>query len=333
MASQSQDSTDADLGDSDTELAPDGRRVGTGLAPGHPAPGRATIARLTPQEEPAARQLLGQIPGEGLFIASMLLTYGIDHPILRLWGQYRGDAAIPEAILMITNTGACIAAENGHTTDHALAESRSALRTDQGVAELDVSPLRQVVARENPPFVMGRADLVDLVTRGLSPTHIEEHAFADLPRHRRRVMPPPPAGITVRRAERGDVDALATLYLHSEGFEGWTYDRVRRVMAPRVTQYRTYVATDTHSILAAASTSAETLDAAMIGGVWTAPESRGRGLATGVVGALAAALWREGRHPYLFFRHGNLPATRLYATLGFRVTTDWRIVHFDHPSF
>lgn len=264
--------------------------------------------RLGAADDAAVARLVALQPGQGLFIASTVLSYGYDYPQVHLWGQFAAEDAIaPEALLLMTSAGACLYAPDLP----------------------DLAPLAVIIRRERPRFVMGRGDLVAAVMPCLPrpAQRSEEHAFADLPRHRLRPPPAPPAGASVRRATRADVPDLVALYRHSAGFEDLAPQRLATIMQQRVTHYRTMLARTPHSLIAAASTSAETETAAMIGGVWTAPSVRGQGYGAAVVGALCAELWHERRHPYLFYLQDNAAAARLYARLGFRVTGDWRIVH------
>ncbi|MGZ3601955.1 MAG: GNAT family N-acetyltransferase, partial [Ktedonobacterales bacterium] len=124
-----------------------------------------------------------------------------------------------------------------------------------------------------------------------------------------------------------DLEPLTQLYLGTDGFEQLSEDQVRRTMAGRVHSLRTYVAEIDGRIVAGASTNAETPAAAMIGGVWTAPDARNRGFSTAVVDALARELLEEQRHPYLFYLVDNVPAAHVYHKVGFHVVGPWSIAY------
>lgn len=64
-----------------------------------------------------------------------------------------------------------------------------------------------------------------------------------------------------------------------------------------------------------ANTTLETKDSAVIGGVVTLPEYRGRGVASAVVSQLCYDLCAEGKTPHLFFE--NEKAGALYRRIGF----------------
>jgi ribosomal protein S18 acetylase RimI-like enzyme len=79
--------------------------------------------------------------------------------------------------------------------------------------------------------------------------------------------------------------------------------------------------------LAKAGTNALTAHWAQIGGVYTRPEYRGRGLQKRLMAFLLARLSAQGRGACLFVKKANLPAGRLYRSLGFQETCDFTIVY------
>jgi predicted GNAT family acetyltransferase len=100
-------------------------------------------------------------------------------------------------------------------------------------------------------------------------------------------------------------------------------------MVERVYTLRTYVAETGGRLVAGASTSAESAQAAMIGGVWTLPDERAQGYSTAVVAALAAELLEEGRCPHLFYLEDNAPAAHVYKKIGFQDIGRWAVIYFD----
>lgn len=75
-----------------------------------------------------------------------------------------------------------------------------------------------------------------------------------------------------------------------------------------------------NKILAVARTGPRLPDIWMIGGVFTDPRHRGRGLGKAVTLGLALEAKRRGAHAGLYVRPENLPATRAYRAIGFRRT-------------
>ena len=80
-------------------------------------------------------------------------------------------------------------------------------------------------------------------------------------------------------------------------------------------------------VISAALSSAEAGRAAMLGGVATLPEHRGKGLSALCVGALCDHLFRKGMDTIsLFYLIDNEPARRVYHKLGFRAAGQWLLV-------
>ncbi len=80
-------------------------------------------------------------------------------------------------------------------------------------------------------------------------------------------------------------------------------------------------------VAAAALSSAEAGGVAMLGGVATRAEYRGRGLSARCVGALCSHLFRNGMHTIsLFYLEDNRAAGRVYEKLGFRDAGHWLLV-------
>lgn len=75
------------------------------------------------------------------------------------------------------------------------------------------------------------------------------------------------------------------------------------------------------ALLSCAMTIAESDDTAVIGGVATAPGSRRRGFASGLVTALASQLEKEGKRPYLFCKPQLAP---FYQKSGFHTAGGWQ---------
>jgi predicted GNAT family acetyltransferase len=277
--------------------------------PGLPA---VVVRRLGQADQAALAALLRTEPGFGLFLLGNEERFGLTAPFLRYWGLFRAGQL--RGALMLIGRRAGLYAPPGEP----------------------VAELTQVAAREQVDFTMGRTDLVEAVLRtvgaGLT-VHREEHYLAELPGFAGRTPPVDvPYDAVVRRAGLRDLEALTRLYDGSEGFEQSSTDEVRRSLMGRLHSMRTYVAEMRGRIVSAASTSAETGEAAMIGGVWTAPDARRRGYATAVVAALARELLAEGRRPYLFYRMENAAAARVYAWIGFRVVGRWTVAYLDQQQ-
>jgi GNAT superfamily N-acetyltransferase len=271
-----------------------------------------TARLLGEPDRPALVTLLESDPGYSLFLRGNLDQYRLDNTFLRYWGLFEraersereGDQLRAAAMLI---------------------EHRAALYAP---ANVDVGPLTRALAPHGVEFTMGRDDLVDALLAVLPvPVHRrEEHYLAGLTQPGAPAVRVPPFGV-VRRATMDDLDALTRLYIGADGFEQLSADQVRRTMAARIRATRTYLAASSGSLVAAASTTAETDHAAMIGGVWTLPAARNRGYGTAVVAVLCRELIDEGRVPYLFYLIDNAPAAHIYAANGFHIVGRWSVAY------
>ena len=270
------------------------------------AAGRCVIRRLTEYDRPALLRLLDQDEAYALFLAGHLEYFSLSSPLMRYWGLFH-DGQLVGALKLVGRRAALYAPTN-----------------------VDVDPLARQAAYERCSFTMGRPDLVDAVLKyydAQAAQRRDEHYLAGLMEGQPPVVLP--EGVTARRAAERDLHALVDLYRGTEGFEQIRDDQLRRILAARISDLRTYVIEYHDRLLAGASTSAESAVAAMIGGVWTAPEARNRGYATAVVAALARELLEQGRHPYLFYLRNNKAAARVYHKNGFRVIGEWSVAYLS----
>ncbi|MBK8976711.1 MAG: GNAT family N-acetyltransferase [Planctomycetes bacterium] len=132
----------------------------------------------------------------------------------------------------------------------------------------------------------------------------------------------------VRAAQRQDVRALvhAALELNQSDLNvaawrvhrGWLRDSVRR----RIREHRTFVIGPPGEPLCKLDVGSRGSAGAVIEGVYTLPEARGQGLATGLVATVGA--WFGAEHPIvsLHCAEDNAPARRAYEAAGMRLAGD-----------
>jgi len=134
----------------------------------------------------------------------------------------------------------------------------------------------------------------------------------------------------VRRARPEDLGALYPLQEAYEREEVLTPIHEFNAAASRAALARSlelqlvYVAVEDGRIVAKAGTNARGFGVDQIGGVYTIPERRGRGLATALMAALLGEIRRAGRCVALFVKPGNAAALALYRALAFREIGDYR---------
>lgn len=81
--------------------------------------------------------------------------------------------------------------------------------------------------------------------------------------------------------------------------------------------------------LAKAGTNARGYQVWQIGGVFTAPAERGKGLATILMKTLLNFLHKNKKRAVLFVKKNNEPALRLYKNLGFKIIADFKISYLQ----
>ena len=235
--------------------------------------------------------------------------------LVRYWGTYTGGRLA--AVLMMVGRRAMICSEPG----------------------IDLVALAQIALEQRLDFTMGQPRCVDALLkvaerRGLE--NRQEHYLAEYrrgaPDDDKTTAVSVPPGALVRRAQLSDLEALTTLYYRTDGFEFLGKDQLRRALYGRIRGLRTWVAEVGGCVSSAASTSAESRDAAMIGGVWTDPEMRNRGLSTAVISALSRELREEGRRTFLFYLIDNLAAAQVYLHAGYSRTGRWSVAQLYGPG-
>ncbi len=281
------------------------------VLPAHPARAAARIRRLGAPERAAMEALFALAPGYSLFLSTNLSYLDSSTGLVRYWGAYRQGEL--NAVLMMVGRRAML-----YTAPDAISTAT-------------LAALARVADEQPVDFIIGHPAGVDALLTSPRREQVqrrEEHYLAEChPAGDRMPVVTLPPGTLIRRARPSDLEALTTLYYRTDGFESLSKDQVRRTMYGRVRSLRTWVAEYSGRLLSAASTSAETARAAMVGGVWTAPEARGRGLSTAVVAALSRELLGEQRRPYLFYLTGNTPAAHVYARVGYHTIGRWSIAY------
>jgi uncharacterized protein len=229
-------------------------------------------------------------PYYGLFFMGNVQKIGFSNPGLHYWGGYHGDELV--AVLM-----------NYYSNWSILA----------GDEPFDLSPLVAVL------------DQHDNVDRWTGKQWIIEEMMAKSQRYRfgtvhhdyfcalqeEDFVPGSVEG--VRKSDLSDEQAVHHLYAQGE-FHHITGDVYRRRLSE--SGCRSFVLETGGRMVSTAGTSAETNEAAMIGGVFTLGDERGKGYGSRVMTALCRELLAEGIEPCLFY--DNPSAGVIYRRLGFR---------------
>jgi ribosomal protein S18 acetylase RimI-like enzyme len=151
------------------------------------------------------------------------------------------------------------------------------------------------------------------------------------------LAPAGPGAEEVRSAvpQDGERVMLATIELNREDLdipaERVSRERLREHVARRIADERVFVVGPPGRFRSKLELGSVGPGGVLIEGVYTFPDSRGRGLARCLVGALARRFTREGRVVGLHCAAGNHPARRVYESAGLRVAADWMLLLAEEP--
>lgn len=257
------------------------------------------IRRLMEADRESLRALLAAAPELNLYLLGNLEASGFDQEFCEFWGDEVGGSV--RAVVNRYMTGWTVygqadadwAGLGAVMDNHAVTAER--LQDNAGGVASFLPYLHRYRASNKSDET-----LMELATMALS-------------------FQPAPPGFRVRRATLDDFASLVKLYANAADMAR-TPAGVERPLLDR----RVWVAENGDGIVSAALTNAETDSLAMIGGVYTDPAWRGRGLSQAVCSALCEELIGTGRKPILYWH--NAAAGQVYSKLGFRRIGTWRSV-------
>ncbi len=142
-------------------------------------------------------------------------------------------------------------------------------------------------------------------------------------------------GLSLRRAVPADLEALMPLQEAYEREEVLTpvheFNRAacRASLARALERQLIFVAAEDGILVGKAGTNARGFSFDQVGGVYTLPERRGRGVALALMLALLEEVEASRKRPALFVKPENAPARALYRRLGFEDIGDYRADYFE----
>jgi len=150
----------------------------------------------------------------------------------------------------------------------------------------------------------------------------------------RPALPSQDGGLVVRMADESDADALFPLQRAYELEEvvvdprHFSDAQCLKLLRKTLREELVFVALMDGVPLAKAATNARGFVVDQIGGVFTVPDVRGKGLGRLVVSELLKRVLREKEGACLFVKKRNRPAISLYERLGFTPVTDYVISYY-----
>jgi len=142
------------------------------------------------------------------------------------------------------------------------------------------------------------------------------------------------AGLTLRKPNSGDMDALAALHAAYEQEEVIPTAAEFNAAASRMNIDRIFakeqilVAELNGRLIGKINTNASTFTRCQVGGVYVLPEYRGRGIARAMAGEFITDLVAQGKGISLFVKKSNPAARRVYQRIGFETLGDYQINYY-----
>lgn len=264
------------------------------------------IRLLTDYDREAAFALLNRDQALNLYLLGNMETLGFSQDFCQFWGDWddvHGGPRLRAILNRYMNGWVVYGLSDANWPDLARI--------------IDDYPQPAARLQDNPGGVASFAPFLNHYRP--AQVHVETLMRLDAADFRPRPSPP---GITVRRAILDDLPALVALYADA-GDMSRSPAGVERPLRDR----RVMVAEEAGEVVSAALTNAETESLAMIGGVFTPPPARGRGLSQAVCSALCADLLADGKQPALYWK--NPAAGAVYHKLGFHTVGEWRSVWLE----
>jgi len=203
----------------------------------------------------------------------------------------------------------------------------------------DQKELADVLAALRPSVhsIMGVGKSVNATEASLPlpPTTRVEYFLMTLRQGRRHpVIRERPPGLLVRMADSGDADLMFPL---QRGYEleevvispaHFSEGQCMRMLRVSLKEQLVAVAELLGAAVAKAGTNARGYKVDQIGGVYTVPTERGKGIGAAVVSELLGRVFQEKQEACLFVKKHNRSAIALYERLGFEPVTDYVISYY-----
>ena len=266
------------------------------------------IRSLTEADRAETLAFLAQAPHFNLYMLGNIEKLGMAHDFCEFWGDFEESDA--------NGSGALRAVLNRYMSGWTVYGKAEANWVGLG-ATLDNHAIRAERLQDNPG---GVSSFLPYIQR-YHAVHeeIEEVMVMDVANF---LALDAPTNVTVRRGRLADLPKLTPFYADAEQMT-----RSAAAIERPLRDTRLWLAEANGELLSTALTNAETPTLAMIGGVYTPPAARGRGLSQAVCSALCADLIADGKLPILYW--GTPAAGAVYRKLGFQPCGEWRSVWLE----
>jgi predicted GNAT family acetyltransferase len=257
---------------------------------------------------------------------------------------------LPEEALYVPFTSRLRAGARGYeiyvNTDHTGAVKDCFLHTAGGLllpAFSDSGQDREALSsllnglRPMVHSIMGVGRGVDIIEANLPlppTTRVEYFLMTLAAGSRHPVLPPDPPGLRVRKADAYDAELLFPMQkcyeLEEVVITPAHFNEAQCMKSLRLALHEqlVYVAEAEGVPVSKAATNARGYKVDQIGGVYTVPRERGKGLGKAVVSELLKTVFADKQAACLFVKKHNRSALALYERLGFVPVTDYIISYY-----
>jgi predicted GNAT family acetyltransferase len=279
-------------------------------------PQRLEIAVLSEESRPSLLQLLDQERWSSLYLRSLVHEFGVAPSAHLEHGRFVG------------------ARRGSHLTAVAFSGNSRNLTTLGEPADLVAVVAKTFEGVQAPRLFVGPSEHARLVREAFS----RHGALPFLDREQYYYVLTPDAlveqePLPIRPGQPDDVDnvTLAQAAMTQEDLSvprnHIDYARLRDISQRRIESGKVWVLAEGSRLLFKTEESARSEDGVLIGGVFTDPEYRGRGLARRGIGTWARILFDRGLSLLaLHVNRENLPAIRAYERVGFRRHASLRLM-------
>ena len=233
-----------------------------------------------------------------------LKKFGIDNPNLKVWfdTDHRGDCFRADEI--------CCSALKYY----------EGLQLFDAAGKMDAVETAGMIRSLNSHIVSSTVDVIEKLYPLLKDTYEMEQGYVT----EMLSMPECEISTEVRPAEKEEYDEIAKLICSDQGVGGhYTPEELKEQLLSRLEEGfgRNYILKREGEIIHHAATYAELDNLAVISGVITREDWRGKGVGTLAVRRLCHDLLKEGKKPCLFYY--TKQAEQFYKKIGFEEGTGW----------
>jgi uncharacterized protein len=263
------------------------------------------IRKCTEADRAQILQLISKKPAENLFMISDIETYGFNHEIQTVWGQFEQDELI--AVLLLFSGNYIIYSE----TVYDAKGFSEIIRATEG--DFELSGIQEIVTRIRTYINFPtKRDVETYYTKCEALAYsIEDKSYHE-----------------IEQLEAHDYEAYIEMMQSIPEFQAAAFSIERLQRAKRDGTGRTYIIKNEDGLIISAATSnAENSMAAMIVGVGTRPGYEKQGYATKIVEKLTSDLLQENKTVCLFY--SNPAAGRIYKRIGFQDIGMWSLIRYN----